>query len=90
MDIETDTNPIDRSIAHLLFHRPKDPAEGAKFTEFRSIVSFLALPDASIVLIVCHITQAKLDIVQTKILNFRGLLSLWCLGNWLVRKKSLE
>lgn len=22
MDIETDTNPIDRSIAHLLFHRP--------------------------------------------------------------------
>ncbi|XP_026437858.1 protein LNK1-like isoform X2 [Papaver somniferum] len=39
MDIETDTNPIDRSIAHLLFHRPKDPAEGAKFTEFRSIGS---------------------------------------------------
>ncbi|KAG7539141.1 hypothetical protein ISN44_As13g028150 [Arabidopsis suecica] len=24
MDIETDTNPIDRSIAHLLFHRPSD------------------------------------------------------------------
>ncbi|XVE93118.1 hypothetical protein REPUB_Repub01dG0162600 [Reevesia pubescens] len=23
--IETDTNPIDRSIAHLLFHRPSDP-----------------------------------------------------------------
>lgn len=22
MDIETNTNPIDRSIAHLLFHRP--------------------------------------------------------------------
>ena len=21
MDIETDTNPIDRSVAHLLFHR---------------------------------------------------------------------
>ncbi|KAI3873355.1 hypothetical protein MKX03_003224 [Papaver bracteatum] len=39
MDIETDTNPIDRSIAHLLFHRPKDPAEGAKFTELRSIGS---------------------------------------------------
>ncbi|KAI3966965.1 hypothetical protein MKX01_040606 [Papaver californicum] len=39
MDIETDTNPIDRSIAHLLFHRPKNPAEGAKFTEFRSIGS---------------------------------------------------
>uniref|UniRef100_A0A6N2M8Q3 Protein LNK1 n=1 Tax=Salix viminalis TaxID=40686 RepID=A0A6N2M8Q3_SALVM len=26
MDIETDTNPIDRSIAHLLFHRPSDPS----------------------------------------------------------------
>ncbi|MED6125377.1 hypothetical protein PIB30_067991 [Stylosanthes scabra] len=24
MDVETDTNPIDRSIAHLLFHRPSD------------------------------------------------------------------
>lgn len=24
MDLETDTNPIDRSIAHLLFHRPSD------------------------------------------------------------------
>ncbi|XP_041990261.1 protein LNK1-like isoform X3 [Salvia splendens] len=24
MDIETDTNPIDRSVAHLLFHRPAD------------------------------------------------------------------
>ncbi|KAF2570438.1 hypothetical protein F2Q70_00000563 [Brassica cretica] len=24
MDIEADTNPIDRSIAHLLFHRPSD------------------------------------------------------------------
>jgi hypothetical protein len=24
MEIETDTNPIDRSIAHLLFHRPTD------------------------------------------------------------------
>ncbi|CAN4110581.1 unnamed protein product [Withania somnifera] len=26
IDIETDTNPIDRSIAHLLFHRPSDSA----------------------------------------------------------------
>lgn len=24
MDMETDTNPVDRSIAHLLFHRPTD------------------------------------------------------------------
>ncbi|MFX6573966.1 hypothetical protein ABTG52_13435, partial [Acinetobacter baumannii] len=24
MDMETDTNPIDRSIAHLLFHRPSE------------------------------------------------------------------
>ncbi|GAB2225241.1 hypothetical protein Droror1_Dr00006032 [Drosera rotundifolia] len=26
MDMETDTNPIDRSIAHLLFHRPSAPS----------------------------------------------------------------
>ncbi|WCJ42009.1 dentin sialophosphoprotein-related [Euphorbia peplus] len=26
LDIETNTNPIDRSIAHLLFHRPSDPS----------------------------------------------------------------
>ncbi|XP_052880041.1 protein LNK1-like [Gossypium arboreum] len=26
MDIETDTNPIDRSTAHLLFHRSSDPS----------------------------------------------------------------
>lgn len=26
MNIETDTNPIDRTIAHLLFHRPSDPS----------------------------------------------------------------
>ncbi|XP_057494512.1 protein LNK1-like isoform X1 [Actinidia eriantha] len=26
VDMETDTNPIDRSIAHLLFHRPSDPS----------------------------------------------------------------
>ncbi|CAA0822021.1 dentin sialophosphoprotein-related [Striga hermonthica] len=26
MSIETDTNPIDRSIAHLLFHRPSEPS----------------------------------------------------------------
>lgn len=24
--METDTNPIDRTIAHLLFHRPSDPS----------------------------------------------------------------
>ncbi|KAE8660978.1 Dentin sialophosphoprotein-related, putative isoform 2 [Hibiscus syriacus] len=27
IDMETDTNPIDRSIAHLLFHRPSDPSQ---------------------------------------------------------------
>ncbi|KAK7412130.1 hypothetical protein VNO78_03578 [Psophocarpus tetragonolobus] len=26
IDMETDTNPIDRSVAHLLFHRPSDPS----------------------------------------------------------------
>ncbi|KAL8540606.1 hypothetical protein ACS0TY_002019 [Phlomoides rotata] len=33
MDMETHTNPIDRSVAHLLFHRPSDsstqPAQGS-------------------------------------------------------------
>ncbi|XP_074275618.1 protein LNK1 isoform X1 [Silene latifolia] len=29
IDMETDTNPIDRSIAHLLFHRPSDPSASA-------------------------------------------------------------
>lgn len=29
--METDTNPIDRSIAHLLFHRPSDPSATAPF-----------------------------------------------------------
>lgn len=25
-DVETGTNPIDRTVAHLLFHRPPDPS----------------------------------------------------------------
>lgn len=29
IDVETDTNPIDRSIAHLLFHRPSDASATA-------------------------------------------------------------
>lgn len=32
MDMETDTNPIDRSIAHLLFHRPLDPSANPSTT----------------------------------------------------------
>lgn len=27
-DAETDTNPIDRTVAHLLFHRPPEPCRG--------------------------------------------------------------
>ncbi|XVF01590.1 hypothetical protein REPUB_Repub04eG0101500 [Reevesia pubescens] len=43
MDIETDTNPIDRSIAHLLFHRPSDPslrptADPASFKATRGMI----------------------------------------------------
>ncbi|KAL4347058.1 hypothetical protein GQ457_17G012480 [Hibiscus cannabinus] len=30
MDVETGTNPIDRSIAHLLFHRPSGPTINTK------------------------------------------------------------
>ncbi|OVA14188.1 hypothetical protein BVC80_9029g13 [Macleaya cordata] len=39
IDMETDTNPIDRAIAHLLFHRSPDPAEGALFTDSHTIGS---------------------------------------------------
>lgn len=34
VDMETDTNPIDRSIAHLLFHRPSDPSATALVDAF--------------------------------------------------------
>ncbi|KAL1564657.1 protein LNK1-like isoform X1 [Salvia divinorum] len=38
MDIETDTNPIDRSVAHLLFHRPfeSSPASTQDSLPFKS------------------------------------------------------
>ncbi|CDY63726.1 BnaC02g48860D [Brassica napus] len=36
MDIETDTDPIDRSIAHLLFHRPSD----ASLSSDRDVLSY--------------------------------------------------
>ncbi|KAH6793397.1 dentin sialophosphoprotein-like protein [Perilla frutescens var. hirtella] len=38
MDIETDTNPIDRSVAHLLFHRPSEssPASTHDSLPFKS------------------------------------------------------
>ncbi|KAL8116657.1 hypothetical protein AgCh_022996 [Apium graveolens] len=43
MDMETDTNPVDRSIAHLLFHRPTDlpvmPCPTASSLDSHSIVS---------------------------------------------------
>ncbi|KAL9275809.1 LNK1-like protein [Drosera capensis] len=31
MDMETDTNPIDRSIAHLLFHRPSGSSDSSYY-----------------------------------------------------------
>ncbi|KAF4365945.1 hypothetical protein F8388_019189 [Cannabis sativa] len=37
MDIETDTNPIDRSIAHLLFHRPSDASRARVPSNERSL-----------------------------------------------------
>lgn len=38
MDMETDTNPIDRSVAHLLFHRPSEssPASAHDSLPFKS------------------------------------------------------
>ncbi|KAG9443689.1 hypothetical protein H6P81_015029 [Aristolochia fimbriata] len=32
-DAETDTNPIDRTVAHLLFHRPAEPSVGPSIKE---------------------------------------------------------
>ncbi|KAJ0238276.1 hypothetical protein HA466_0243660 [Hirschfeldia incana] len=40
MDIETDTNPIDRSIAHLLFHRPSD----SSISSDHSVLSYKTHP----------------------------------------------
>ncbi|CAL0309512.1 unnamed protein product [Lupinus luteus] len=36
MDIEADTNPIDRSVAHLLFHRPSDSSMSLRKTSIPS------------------------------------------------------
>ncbi|CAN6859692.1 unnamed protein product [Brassica oleracea] len=36
MDIETDTNPIDRSIAHLLFHRPSDSSLSSDILSYKT------------------------------------------------------
>ncbi|KAF3541518.1 hypothetical protein F2Q69_00025422 [Brassica cretica] len=36
MDIETDTNPIDRSIAHLLFHRPSDTSLSSDILSYKT------------------------------------------------------
>lgn len=57
-DAETETNPIDRTVAHLLFHRPlelsgkhpetpESPAS-SKFPFDRGTISFLNLPTASL------------------------------------------
>jgi hypothetical protein len=44
VDVETGTNPIDRSIAHLLFHRPSDasvmPVNNAFSHKSHALVSF--------------------------------------------------
>ncbi|KAL1204074.1 Protein LNK1 [Cardamine amara subsp. amara] len=40
MDIETDTNPIDRSIAHLLFHRPSD----SSLTSDKDVLTYKSHP----------------------------------------------
>ncbi|KAI7726188.1 hypothetical protein M8C21_023984 [Ambrosia artemisiifolia] len=38
MDMETDTNPIDRTVAHLLFHRPSDSSNMPTSLPFKSNV----------------------------------------------------
>lgn len=62
MDIETDTNPIDRSIAHLLFHRPSDssimpPHDGSSLnsqTVEQNHGSIIALPPLVSEKLVCQ------------------------------------
>ncbi|XXG53319.1 hypothetical protein AAC387_Pa03g1427 [Persea americana] len=36
-DAETDTNPIDRTVAHLLFHRPPEPCRGLSMDGFAQL-----------------------------------------------------
>jgi hypothetical protein len=58
VDVETGTNPIDRSIAHLLFHRPSDasvmPANNAFSPKSHALVSFHTL---SIAFRLCSYTE---------------------------------
>lgn len=41
--METDTNPIDRSVAHLLFHRPSESPNLPPKPNVVSYIWFLAL-----------------------------------------------
>ncbi|GFP98691.1 hypothetical protein PHJA_002013000 [Phtheirospermum japonicum] len=54
MDMETDTNPIDRSIAHLLFHRPSE----SRSTVRESVISPPLMVEN---LIVCEETASKME-----------------------------
>ncbi|XLT59098.1 hypothetical protein HN873_051702 [Arachis hypogaea] len=49
MDMETDTNPIDRSIAHLLFYRPHDQSMSHPYDSipFKSSATWLSLLHSS-------------------------------------------
>lgn len=60
--METDTNPIDRSIAHLLFHRPADPSmlplndpvpfKSSSMVCFRELLTCFNKVDSSFLLLV--------------------------------------
>ncbi|XP_059653325.1 protein LNK1-like [Cornus florida] len=58
MDIETNTNPIDRSIAHLLFHRPLDssvmPAHDALSNKSHMVHGLIASPPVKAENLVCQ------------------------------------
>lgn len=65
VDAETDTNPIDRTVAHLLFHRPFDVT--AKQSEARNLpVSIQALPGANAVSLVDLPTEYSKDNAELK------------------------
>ncbi|KAL3620925.1 hypothetical protein CASFOL_035837 [Castilleja foliolosa] len=53
IDMETDTNPIDRSIAHLLFHRPSE----SQSTVRESVISSPVMVEN---LIVCEETASEM------------------------------
>ncbi|KAI3445725.1 hypothetical protein Pfo_002390, partial [Paulownia fortunei] len=72
MDMETDTNPIDRSIAHLLFHRPSEssaiPAhDSLPFKSPSAVRGSVASPPVMVEnLVICEETASEIEKVSDR------------------------